>query len=332
MTDPGRHTRPRSLRTRSTIITFSASSLGSQVRRGPAGALDRPGLDDLSAPPALRRNSSGDAVATCTPWSGRRRKPAVRGGVAGREQLRQPGDVGAGGQRRGQHPAQVGLVDVAGRDAARGSTRPPRRTRPASSELCHAPSGRRASSRGGSGPCGHVGEPRGGQRALVGQRHRPPAAGVQRRPGRRLTSTRPVARPSAEPGRRAGVLGHAPTVPRRGHSLQRRWRGRAAVRSLLKGSSAIEYGGLARAGEAGPGVCGRSAAGSASPCQGEGRGFESRRPLGEVVAIGPCSGGVAERRGNGLQSRVHGFKSRLHLAWTDQHGTGTTHGRLAQSG
>ena len=24
-------------------------------------------------------------------------------------------------------------------------------------------------------------------------------------------------------------------------------------------------------------------------------------------------GGVAERRGNGLQSRVHGFKSRLHL-------------------
>ena len=30
------------------------------------------------------------------------------------------------------------------------------------------------------------------------------------------------------------------------------------------------------------------------------------------------SGGVAERRGNGLQIRVHGFKSRLHL------------GRLAQ--
>src|SRR5262249_50567758 len=25
-------------------------------------------------------------------------------------------------------------------------------------------------------------------------------------------------------------------------------------------------------------------------------------------------GGVAERRGNGLQSRVHGFKSRLHLS------------------
>src|SRR5215467_15769997 len=58
---------------------------------------------------------------------------------------------------------------------------------------------------------------------------------------------------------------------------------------------------------------GRSAAGSASPCQGEGRGFESRRPLGGRQAI---FGGVAERRGNGLQSRVHGFKSRLHLVRT----------------
>jgi hypothetical protein len=29
--------------------------------------------------------------------------------------------------------------------------------------------------------------------------------------------------------------------------------------------------------------------------------------------VRPRTGGVAERRGNGLQSRVHGFKSRLHL-------------------
>ena len=29
--------------------------------------------------------------------------------------------------------------------------------------------------------------------------------------------------------------------------------------------------------------------------------------------LGPCNGGVAERRGSGLQSRVHGFESRLHL-------------------
>ena len=64
--------------------------------------------------------------------------------------------------------------------------------------------------------------------------------------------------------------------------------------------------------------CGRSAAGSASPCQGEGRGFESRRPLGARRSHRrPQRGGVAERRGNGLQSRVHGFKSRRHLA--EQH-------------
>ena len=32
--------------------------------------------------------------------------------------------------------------------------------------------------------------------------------------------------------------------------------------------------------------CGRGSAGRASPCQGEGRGFESRRPLGERLAQG----------------------------------------------
>ena len=61
---------------------------------------------------------------------------------------------------------------------------------------------------------------------------------------------------------------------------------------------------------------GRGSAGRASPCQGEGRGFESRRPLGTSGAdreIAPACGGVAERRGNGLQSRLHGFESRLHL-------------------
>jgi len=63
-------------------------------------------------------------------------------------------------------------------------------------------------------------------------------------------------------------------------------------------------------------VCGRSAAGSASPCQGEGRGFESRRPLAtarHLLWVARLNGGVTERRGSGLQSRVHGFKSRLHL-------------------
>ena len=63
-----------------------------------------------------------------------------------------------------------------------------------------------------------------------------------------------------------------------------------------------------------PAVCGRSAVGSASPCQGEGRGFESRRPLdrGQVTAGWPSG------LGKGLQSPVRGFDSRTRL------------GRLAQ--
>ncbi len=80
---------------------------------------------------------------------------------------------------------------------------------------------------------------------------------------------------------------------------------------------------------------GRSAAGSASPCQGEGRGFESRRPLGGASGpVGPPRikfhgvFGHTERSedpaewpsglGKGLQSPVRGFDSRLRL------------GRLAQ--
>ena len=65
--------------------------------------------------------------------------------------------------------------------------------------------------------------------------------------------------------------------------------------------------------------------GSASPCQGEGREFESRHPLGEASRWGfTRGGGVAERRGSGLQSRLHGFESRRHL------GGQLNIGRLAQ--
>src|SRR5690606_5639032 len=73
-----------------------------------------------------------------------------------------------------------------------------------------------------------------------------------------------------------------------------------------------------------PGVtsCGRSAVGSASPCQGEGRGFESRRPLdcGGIPQLDRAhawSTHTAEwpsGLGKGLQSPVHGFDSRLRLA------------------
>src|SRR6478609_8800208 len=42
---------------------------------------------------------------------------------------------------------------------------------------------------------------------------------------------------------------------------------------------------------------GRSAVGSASPCQGEGRGFESRRPLEEVQAVTWVASAVGWPRG-----------------------------------
>ena len=71
--------------------------------------------------------------------------------------------------------------------------------------------------------------------------------------------------------------------------------------------------------------CGRSSAGRASPCHGEGRGFDSRRPLAVFDPgrdLRPCPfkdlvpGGVAEWLGSGLQSRLRGFESRLHLGAT----------------
>jgi hypothetical protein len=74
-------------------------------------------------------------------------------------------------------------------------------------------------------------------------------------------------------------------------------------------------------------ACGRGSAGRASPCQGEGRGFESRRPLGGAACVGcrPSQGGITAAPklaptaewpsglGKGLQSPVHGFDSRLRL-------------------
>jgi hypothetical protein len=83
-------------------------------------------------------------------------------------------------------------------------------------------------------------------------------------------------------------------------------------------------------------VRGRGSAGRASPCQGEGRGFESRRPLEVPGAVSRADGphgssvlGPASRwgrsvaewpsgLGKGLQSPVRGFDSRFRL------------GRLAQ--
>jgi hypothetical protein len=58
------------------------------------------------------------------------------------------------------------------------------------------------------------------------------------------------------------------------------------------------------------GARGRGSVGRASPCQGEGRGFESRRPLGVLNAL---AAEWPSGLGKGLQSPVHGFDSRLRL-------------------
>ena len=80
----------------------------------------------------------------------------------------------------------------------------------------------------------------------------------------------------------------------------------------------------------------------ASPGRGPGRGQQAdvaqlvERNLAKVEVASsslvvrservssPSSGGLAERRGTGLQIRIHGFESRTHLDST------TLHGRLAQ--
>ncbi len=65
-----------------------------------------------------------------------------------------------------------------------------------------------------------------------------------------------------------------------------------------------------------PAVCGRSAVGSAEPCQGSGRRFEPGRPLSKSYKVSSAKaklGRMAERRGSGLQIPLHGFKSRSDL-------------------
>ena len=110
-TDPYSHTRPRSLRMRSTIITFSARSL---ARNGPPGA----------AVPLIGRVSTTVARPAEEQLGRRRghlhagrRHPdgrGVRSRVApGQRADARPSDVEAGRQRCGQPAAEVDLVDVA---------------------------------------------------------------------------------------------------------------------------------------------------------------------------------------------------------------------------
>ena len=83
-TVPVRHTRPRSLRSRSTIIRFSARVLGSAASasrsrasssgRSPRGAVPLMGLASATPSPVIRRNRSGEEPATSR--SPNRRKAA----------------------------------------------------------------------------------------------------------------------------------------------------------------------------------------------------------------------------------------------------------------
>jgi hypothetical protein len=106
--------------------------------------------------------------------------------------------------------------------------------------------------------------------------------------------------------------------------LSRPPRRRRGTGGGLKRPTAIRYS-RQRAREGPPGSCGRGSVGRASPCQGEGRGFESRRPLGRRPRASSRPGCLRDNPaewpsgiGKGLQSPVRGFDSRLRL------------GRLAQ--
>lgn len=89
--------------------------LGQEVGGGAAGALDGSGLDEAAVAAQVQLGRGGGDLHAV-------RREANRScegcGVASREERGEGVDVGAvrARQRRGHHPAEVGLVDLAGRD------------------------------------------------------------------------------------------------------------------------------------------------------------------------------------------------------------------------
>ena len=126
-TEAHSQTRPRSLRTRSTIITFSARSFGEQRRRGRGRALDRRRPDPIAVAgqEALgRRRGDVDAVGRQADHGAERRRVALG------ERRAERGDVGV---RRGAASRAAGSGSPGRRRrrrSRRGSSARRPRTRP----------------------------------------------------------------------------------------------------------------------------------------------------------------------------------------------------------
>ena len=112
-TDPHSHTRPRSLRTRSTIMMFSARSLGR--KSSTVAAVPLMG-DDHTRSSSRARNRSGDADATSMPWSGSRTTALNGAGLPAASAAPSAATSASGGSGALQPAGEVDLVDVAGAD------------------------------------------------------------------------------------------------------------------------------------------------------------------------------------------------------------------------
>ena len=147
-TVPGRQTRPRSLRTRSTIITFSARSFSERAQL--LALVRRPRALDRRAPhgaAGAREEELGREARDRPPRTGDER------GAVRRQRLRGGGEEV---ERVALQPAleahaEVGLEEVAGGDPRRGTPRPPRRGRPptgsSASRACRTAAAAAASAR-----------------------------------------------------------------------------------------------------------------------------------------------------------------------------------------
>ncbi len=151
-----------------------------EVRLGASGALDRAGFD---GPADAAEEEFGGGGGDLDAVHGQANRSCIRCRVALREQRGQRVHVGAGWDGRGQHPAEVRLIDLAGRRCARGSGAPPRCTRrgrgTTSSHRWPAPPLPGPLPRRGHRFLSYVPEAGAGQAALVVRAHGPETGGVE---------------------------------------------------------------------------------------------------------------------------------------------------------